>query len=843
MSDWYSQQPDTLESIMGELAATDKLPPQPAPPTSALMLPRDSGVAEAQSYMEPVAAGYNVRDRSAPDAWKKYDDAQLQKEIAPHSYLPYGVATQQEAEQAYRSTGESLRDWYLPTTTWGAGLTGATAAAAKSLPGPAKLAGLAAGFALSPSDADASFLKAPPGKLLSRAEKLLSEGMDVRGIWDRTGLFQGADGIWRYEVPDLGSRWLVDPAKLVGEKNLKLGDVFEHKNLFPQAPWLPETKLTVTREHPDIGGGFLHADPAKGRPNEIEVNVDYKHDTPHSVVMHEGTHVTQFEQDLNAGTNVNTHPLSKPAQDIYEQLKRDFQNPPSAKEAKAQGLLPPGFTYKRFMKEYEAAKNADPVLLDNNFRRIAANKAYGRSAGENEAENVQFRANREPEYLINVPPPVTEQVPREKQIVTFNNMQRNLPGLAMGGLAEQPQLAKKITGFSPSPGFPTSKPILDASGAPIKGAAFTKQSRNVLDEIAAGEKGAGPMDLSGILRSDVPQTPMERYVPKHGVTDRLADAIANKKVQQGVRESVETGLKFGADKWYHNEPVRREFIKELGEVRGPIEYARFMDMVAATSPRSDVPTNIRNASFYYMMSGKKGLPEELPYPYGHVAQNLHRQNYATVTSPEGWDIFKNTKPASFSANLQGNLVPGTMDTHAFRNIGMRTKDPRFLETSVSAKYKQGTDPAKDTIVNKYGERTGDTVVFRPQELHEGGKLKMKDALQIPYFWSAKPRANEYGAAEKFYSEVGRDFKLPTADAQGAAWAGGGQLTGLGTVPTHTFPQLLNERILYTAKMRGEDPSKTLSDFIRKKAPLLVVPVAGAVGAAKMGGIADQGEYQ
>jgi hypothetical protein len=388
-----------------------------------------------------------------------------------------------------------------------------------------------------------------------------------------------------------------------------------------------------------------------------------------------------------------------------------------------------------------------------------------------------------------------------------------------------------------------AKPILDASGAPIKGAAYTKQSRAVLDEIAAGEKGAGPMDLSGDLRSDVPQVAMDRYIPPRGISQRLQDALTNPDVQRGVRESVETGLKFGADKWYHNEPVRREFIKELGEVRGPIEYARFMDMVAATSPRSDVPTNIRNASFYYMMSGKKGLPEELPYPYGHVAQNLHRQNYATVTSPEGWDIFKNTKPASFSVNLQGNLVPGTMDTHAFRNIGMRTNDPRFLETSVSAKYKQGTDPTKDTIVNKYGERKGDTVVFRPQQLQESGRLKMDDALQIPYFWTAKPNANEYGAAEKLYSDVGRDFKLPTADTQGAAWAGGGELTGLGTVPTHTFPQLLNERILYTAKMRGEDPRKTLSNFIRKKAPLLVIPAAAATGASKMGGIAAQDNYQ
>jgi hypothetical protein len=430
-------------------------------------------------------------------------------------------------------------------------------------------------------------------------------------------------------------------------------------------------------------------------------------------------------------------------------------------------------------------------------------------------------------------------------------------GVAAAGLVPGARAAKvagkaaeRVAGFAPGalaeplrmPDIPKlAKPLFDAYGQPIKGAAFTKQSRAILDEIAAGPKGAGPMDLSGPLRSDVPQVAMERYVPKHGVTDRLEDALRMKRVQQGVRESVETGIGFGADKWYHNEPVRQAFIKELGPRNGPVEYERFIDMVAATSPRSDVPTNIRNASYHYMMS-KKGLPEDLPYPYGHVAQNLHRQNHATVMSPEGWDIFKNTKPASFSQNLQGNLVPGTMDTHAFRNIGMRTRDPRFLETSVSAKYKQGTDPTKDTIVNRYGERDGDTVSFRPQQLHEAGRLKIKDALQIPYFWVAKPRANEYGAAEKLYSEIGRDFKLPTADVQGAAWAGAGGLTGLGTVPTHTFPQLLNERILYTARIRGEDPAKTLSDFIRKKAPLLSVGGAAAGTGAIMGGVADPSSY-
>jgi hypothetical protein len=80
-------------------------------------------------------------------------------------------------------------------------------------------------------------------------------------IWDMT-LTQGADGIWRKYLTrqPLAGR----PMKLVGKDNLKLGDVFEHKHLFPEAPWLPETKRR-SREHPDIGGGFLPADPARSR--------------------------------------------------------------------------------------------------------------------------------------------------------------------------------------------------------------------------------------------------------------------------------------------------------------------------------------------------------------------------------------------------------------------------------------------------------------------------------------------------------------------------------------------------------------------------------------------------
>ncbi len=373
-------------------------------------------------------------------------------------------------------------------------------------------------------------------------------------------------------------------------------------------------------------------------------------------------------------------------------------------------------------------------------------------------------------------------------------------------------------------------------GLPIQGKEYSKASTNVLKEIAGEPKGTGPLDLTGAGgASSAPQAAMERYEPARGVSERLTDALKSKSVLNGVRDSIRKGMEMGAHKWYDTEPVRQAFIKELGEEEGPAAFQKYMDLVAATSPRSDVPTNIRNASFYYSL-GDKPIPEKLPYPYGHVAQNLHRQNVEGLANAEpgqsGWNILKNPKPASFSANLTGNKTPVTVDTHAFRNIGMRTGDPRFLETSLSVPYKgSGKDPAMDSMLQRYGERVGGNVIFRPQKLFESGRLTMKDAQKIPTFWASKPNKNEYKAAEEIYTKIAKEFGLEPAEAQAAAWAGGGELTGLGTTPDKTFPELFNNRVEYTARMRGEVPKDTLAWMIRRKKPLLGLGGAAAVGAA------------
>lgn len=395
--------------------------------------------------------------------------------------------------------------------------------------------------------------------------------------------------------------------------------------------------------------------------------------------------------------------------------------------------------------------------------------------------------------------------------------------------------------------------MFSPEGLAKQGPAYTKAMEEIMAEIRAGPKGAGPMDLSARPPMEVPQQPLPRYDPPRGVSARLTEAMANPEIERGIAESMEHGRLLGAHEWYDTSAIRNAFMEELGPAEGQKAFSRYMDMVAATSPRSDVPTNVRNASYYYMLDAQgRPLAPVNPYPYGHIAaKTMHRPAIEAlrnvphelsagapgVLGPStAWDVFRNPKPASFSHNLQGNFTPVTVDTHAFRNIAMRTNDPRFLETSISQVYKPGKDPSADSLVQRYGEvrQRGDKTIatFRPQQLYKQGRLTLEDAP--PLFWANQPNPNEYGAAERYYTDIAARLGLTPAAGQAAAWSGAGELTGLGSSPTHTFPQLMNERILFTARMRGENPNDTLRDFIRGRKPLLGLAGAAAVPYALEG---------
>lgn len=331
---------------------------------------------------------------------------------------------------------------------------------------------------------------------------------------------------------------------------------------------------------------------------------------------------------------------------------------------------------------------------------------------------------------------------------------------------------------------------------------------------------AGLFDYSQLHKTpDVPQFELARNVPPRGVPERTLDVTSDPVVRQKMLEIMSQGQKMGGAKWYNAEPLRGAFNEELGG-GGDAAFRKYMDMVAATSPRSDVGTNVRNASYYYGREVRgEGMPavgDKNPQPYGHMAQRLHQMNAERV-SGAGWDPLNNPKPASFVENLVGNQTPATIDTHAFRLPAILGQDPRFLETA----FQVGKDAPKQNI----------------QAMLKSGEVSMDDAAARAAWWQAQPKANEYAAMERYYASLGKELGLTPAQAQASAWVGGGKLTGLASDESKPFLRFLEDRVHLTADKRGETAKQVLKKFIRGKEPLLAAPPVA------MGALAAQDQYE
>lgn len=338
----------------------------------------------------------------------------------------------------------------------------------------------------------------------------------------------------------------------------------------------------------------------------------------------------------------------------------------------------------------------------------------------------------------------------------------------------------------------------------VTAAKTKKPGKKLSDDISDMPRLFDLSELEGI--PDVEQRMLERYIPKKVASERARDLVGNKIVQRNVSEAMERGVQMGAKGWYNNEPLRRRFVEELGKTEGNSAFRDLIDFVAATSPRSKVPENVRNASYYYERYRKQALPnvgDKNPQPYGHLAQRLHQMNARRVAL-DGWDPLTNPKPASFAENLFGNQMPGTIDTHATRLPAIASQDPRWL-----AKQLVVVDPITKEKIN-----------LSPRKMFDNGEITMEEAVQRPAYWEAQPAKNEYAAIEQMYADLAKEQGMTTAQGQAAAWAGGGDATGLASVGSDPFLKVFEDRILLTAKKLGVDPNVILKRVIRGQMPLL-----------------------
>lgn len=358
----------------------------------------------------------------------------------------------------------------------------------------------------------------------------------------------------------------------------------------------------------------------------------------------------------------------------------------------------------------------------------------------------------------------------------------------------------------------TADAVLEEAARPGKKLTFSDFTR---DNPMAGEN---LFDLSN-AQPAMPDRPMlPRYDPPRGTSPRVAEALKKASVRKKLEAMVQQGKEMMPDSWYRTGPLFDVFKREL-EDGAEAKFQRFMELVAATSPRSRVPDNIRTASYYNHLDAKGlPIPEAPAKGYGSVAQKLHKQNVENINAG-GLNPLQNPKPASFVENLLGNENPVTIDTHNFRALGMASKDPRFLASSIQ---RPRMLPDGTEIFETYS----------PAKAYANGELTMAEALKQPTYWASAPNANEYKAYEEAQQAMAQKLGMTPAEWQEKMWVGGGATTGLDS-PPEPFLRTLASRIAYTAERMKATPEEVLSKFVRGEIPLLQFGGAAALGAGSM----------
>jgi len=283
----------------------------------------------------------------------------------------------------------------------------------------------------------------------------------------------------------------------------------------------------------------------------------------------------------------------------------------------------------------------------------------------------------------------------------------------------------------------------------------------------------------------VEQSPIIRYQTSRPPSEVQA-GFANRR--RTILRDVERGMEQGAHTWYHNEPLRQQFVMELGEDEGNRQFDLFTAMVAGSSSAAPVRANIRKASWYRQKALQGLLPPDIDSKAAAeawLADNPPPEGYGSVASINdamwtsrflaGDQLHRAARPGashkilSFREDLRGNLMPWTGDRHEGARLGV------------------------------------------PQKWNAREKAYVKGKLT----------PNEYVAAERMAQRLADQAGLSPAELQSARWIGGAHVTGVESGDP-TFPHAVEATAAEQGLRMGETPAWVLRDFIRNGG-LLSVP--------------------
>ena len=287
-------------------------------------------------------------------------------------------------------------------------------------------------------------------------------------------------------------------------------------------------------------------------------------------------------------------------------------------------------------------------------------------------------------------------------------------------------------------------------------------------------------DLSNLadVPEGVPQRDLPVYEPPRG-PGKVSREFLTEENMDRVDEVVKRGMLEGGLEWYNTSPIRAAFMDELGD-EGAQAFGRFMDFVAATSPRSKVSENIKRGSMMYHMDNQGtfhgGLTNaDMPKGYGHLAHETQMHNLRNLAGGGSYDSVTNPKTSRFSQNLQGNYRPVTVDSHNHQLITGKNKSPN----------------------------TSDYQSFEATQQDRAGRLG-----------------------------------IHPAQYQASAWIGGAEETGVANAKP--FTELFDVRVRHTADKMGISPMEVMKKFVRGEIPLMGITMMAGVPTA--GVMLDKSEY-
>ena len=378
-------------------------------------------------------------------------------------------------------------------------------------------------------------------------------------------------------------------------------------------------------------------------------------------------------------------------------------------------------------------------------------------------------------------------------------------------------------------------------------------------------------------------TPYPRYDPARGAParmDRLTSMLddPNHGIHDRVRGYVSKGQELGGEDWYNTEELRSWFVDELGEELGDSRWREYINAVGHTSTGSSVPSNLRNASLYYMLDPAdrlrvadmvKNTPRTTPrmavealgidvpnmpvkYGYGHKMQATQAGNVANAERGL-WDrdaadgltgaaltkqLSANSKVKGFLNNLLGDDTNIAADKHFMRVLAMSDGGTDFLsgQAELSAANREILRGRYGNALDAYTvTRTKDGKTFTNVNLSKAAKdgvITDTDAFsEMPTAWEDMPKATEYKALENVAQRLAAQQSMTPAQFQANLWMGAGDVTGLADESQGTFMELFRRTADKRAAERGVTRTDQIRDFINKAAPMAIV--GGGVGLSQM----------